>query len=565
MDFLNQATAQVSELFRSMTVGARITAALLLAVVVVSLGYLFNQHSTGPDDVLMKGEPVPASYLPAMEAAFAKAGLNDYRIDGTTIRIPRGKSGEYMGALADGNALPPNFSQFLEKAIDGGSAWESGETRRQRIKSAKQQQLSAIIQSMQDIQQAMVIFDEKDQPGIKRGKIQTASVNVKPIGNAPLDPDRVPALRNIVASAIAGLDPKMVSVTDLNTGRNFETLKDGQVGQTASLYQKQKAAYEREWTQKIQDALSMIPNAIVAVNVELTEETSNHSEEIEYQPKPVTVQSETNTVSESSERGASGGRPGLAAQAPPGVGGPASGGTSVAAGVGSGRTSKDTTGEIIKSLPGHTVTKIEKAGLKPDKVKAAISIPIAYLRKVWQKQNPDQEMTQEQLDTAKNEKAQEVSMLVNSLVPQVVNPQDRRRDVTITFFEDIADPIVVEEPSAIASTMGWFGKNLSTVSLSLLAVFGMVMLRSIVRANPTSPGAPEADATEQSVAAIDSPAILPFPPGENATEEEKIEHEKVLKRRLSSGPSVKDELADLVKEDPDAAATILRTWISSAG
>ena len=47
MDFLNKAIAQLSDLFRSMTPGARITAGLLLAVVVVSMGYLF-QHSDRP-------------------------------------------------------------------------------------------------------------------------------------------------------------------------------------------------------------------------------------------------------------------------------------------------------------------------------------------------------------------------------------------------------------------------------------------------------------------------------------------------------------------------------------
>jgi flagellar biosynthesis/type III secretory pathway M-ring protein FliF/YscJ len=33
---------------------------------------------------------------------------------------------------------------------------------------------------------------------------------------------------------------------------------------------------------------------------------------------------------------------------------------------------------------------------------------------------------------------------------------------------------------------------------------------------------------------------------------------------LSRGPSLKDELAELVREDPDAAASILRNWISNA-
>jgi flagellar biosynthesis/type III secretory pathway M-ring protein FliF/YscJ len=38
-----------------------------------------------------------------------------------------------------------------------------------------------------------------------------------------------------------------------------------------------------------------------------------------------------------------------------------------------------------------------------------------------------------------------------------------------------------------------------------------------------------------------------------------------LRRSADGGPSLRDELSDLVKEDPDAAANILRTWIGQAG
>jgi hypothetical protein len=37
------------------------------------------------------------------------------------------------------------------------------------------------------------------------------------------------------------------------------------------------------------------------------------------------------------------------------------------------------------------------------------------------------------------------------------------------------------------------------------------------------------------------------------------------KLKLKKGPSLKDDLTDMVREDPDAAAAILRTWISTAG
>lgn len=568
MDFLNQAFAQVSDLFRSMTVGARITAGLLLVVVVVSLGYLFNQRSSGPDDYLMNGEPIQASYIPAMEAAFADAGLSEYRVDGTRIRIPRGKSSLYMAALADADALPPNFHDFIDNSLDKGGVFETREVRQQRIKSARQQQLASIIQSMHDIQAAMVLYDEKEQPGIKRGKIITASVNVKPTGNRPLDADRVPALRNIVASAIAGLDPKMISVTDLNSGRNFKPSSGDEADETAELYPKHKKYYEKIWKNKIENALSLVPDSIVAVNVELIPDSNTKTTTTEYDPKPVPLISKSKTVIETNESGAGGGRPGLAAQQPA-VGGPSTGAATVAS-ANSRRSNREDAAEDQQNLVGRTVKQIETPGLQPQVVKVAIGIPNSYLRKVWSKLNPDKEITPQDLGIKQQEEKDRIRTMIAPLI-SFNNNRDIAKimqdDVAVTFFEDIVEAAPIEEPSTVSSALGWFSQNLSTVSLSLLAVFGMVMLRSMVRATPATPDTPAGGVAddESGYSSDEAGAILPFAPEPGATEAERAEHEKKLKRRLSSGPSVKDELADLVKEDPDAAANILRTWISNAG
>jgi flagellar M-ring protein FliF len=42
VDFINKAMAQLGDLFRSMTPGARMTTVLLLIVIVVSVAFLFN-------------------------------------------------------------------------------------------------------------------------------------------------------------------------------------------------------------------------------------------------------------------------------------------------------------------------------------------------------------------------------------------------------------------------------------------------------------------------------------------------------------------------------------------
>ena len=38
----------------------------------------------------------------------------------------------------------------------------------------------------------------------------------------------------------------------------------------------------------------------------------------------------------------------------------------------------------------------------------------------------------------------------------------------------------------------------------------------------------------------------------------------IRRRRAKSGPSPRDDLVDIVRDDPDAAANILRNWIGSA-
>ena len=84
-----------------------------------------------------------------------------------------------------------------------------------------------------------------------------------------------------------------------------------------------------------------------------------------------------------------------------------------------------------------------------------------------------------------------------------------------------------------------------------LAAFSLVMLRSMVRST-----GPEPELSGPRLASIKGE-------GGERSDEEDIEHR--LSRFAGSGRSLRDELSELVKEDPDAAANILKGWIGSAG
>ena len=82
-----------------------------------------------------------------------------------------------------------------------------------------------------------------------------------------------------------------------------------------------------------------------------------------------------------------------------------------------------------------------------------------------------------------------------------------------------------------------------------LAGVSLVMLRSMVKSAPP---------VEQHT----MPRLADTP--EEETEEIPDRPPPVRVRRFTAGPSLRDEISTLVKEDPDTAANILKTWIGHA-
>ena len=181
MEFLNQAVAQVRELFGSMTLASRVTTSLLVAVVAISLVYLVNYQVAGSDEYLMGGEMFSSGQLSRMQAALGEAGLN-YDMDGARIKIPRGRGHEYMAALGKAGALPVvPFGTYMQNALDQGGAFETKQQKSERIKLAREQELAAIIQKMEGVEEAAVLYSISEQRGLNPKTTATALVSITPL------------------------------------------------------------------------------------------------------------------------------------------------------------------------------------------------------------------------------------------------------------------------------------------------------------------------------------------------------------------------------------------------
>jgi flagellar M-ring protein FliF len=119
--------------------------------------------------------------------------------------------------------------------------------------------------------------------------------------------------------------------------------------------------------------------------------------------------------------------------------------------------------------------------------------------------------------------------------------------VTVNSFALLPPPQPLAPP-VTDKTLGWLSRNWTTVALLGLVGFGLVMLRSMVKAVPLPQLAPQPIVASQ--------ADRPEPAAE-AT--------RRAIRREPVTESLRDELTSMVREDPETAASVIRGWIGSPG
>ncbi|MEQ8208568.1 MAG: hypothetical protein RH917_01950 [Lacipirellulaceae bacterium] len=531
-----------------MTPAARITAALLLGVIVVSLGYLFQQHSSGADEYLFNGEILSSREADAVEAALAKSKVSGVERKGNRFLVPSDKKLQLMGDIASAGALPANFDTLMDEALEV-SPFMPHKLQMQRVKSAKERKLSMIVRNMDGITDAKVMYDIREPQGFTKEKI-SATVSVRPESGETLNAKRQKMIRMAVAGAIAGLNPSDVTILDQSSGSEFAGGGSGVSAEDFDdPYYRTRTNYERLMQRRIEDLLASIPGIRVQVNAEVDKTLTFESHRRKSDGETQTYHERIQTEETSNERVEGGQQPGITAQGP-------------------GRSAPEETAKLVSK----TETKdnqtdsfvptadevITESGLTPTNVQASIAVPTSYINRVWREKNPDagpdDQPPADLLTKIEDETARKIKESVSNLLPKQV-AKENFSDVKVTFLPTLPPP-PVEEPSVVTEGLFWASSNLNTILTAGFALVGLVMLRSMVKSIPHTE--PPASLAVAEITVEEGASTAEGEPKETA-------EERRPKLKLKKGSNLKDDLADIVKEDPDAAAAILRTWISNAG
>ncbi len=557
MDFLNKYFAQIKEVFEGMTPGARITSALLLAVTVASLGYLFTAgFHPGGDVFLLDNRAFTSDELSPMLGAFATEGLAAPEVVGGKIRVARGKETEYVAALAKAGALPHDFSAIFDDALKASGVFEDQPKFQARLRIAKQRYFEELFRAMPDYDRATVIISEDIKPGLRRERVVTASATVKAVGTLPLTDEQVKSIRHTVKAADAGLKLEDIVVIDMNTGKAHRAMPgEGSDGEGTLMAQEQRRQ-EDYYRAKVADLLGLVPGAIVTPMVELAPEKKLLKRTTAYD-KETSISINTNETKTSREHTGetNGGRPGFVAQQsntartlPTVESKPAE--------------EKEKSSELSETkLPAGEETETEMAPHTVERVAVAIAVPTSWFTQIWQKRNPtppgeDPKMpAAADIDPIRTAEIERIKSLVAGALPvprSVTTPDsfDKKALVEVHDFEDLVPP-AAPEPTLAENAGSWLAQNWSMVGLIVLGIMSLAMLRSMIRSTPSGGRNPIAE-------------FAPPPRERSDSDEEEGEGEPRKFGFSASGASLRDELSELVATDPETAANILKNWIGAA-
>lgn len=560
MNWINDIGKQIRELFASLTPSARIMAGLMLSVVVVSLGWITMQGSSSEHEYLFGGRDFSESELSSWEAAFSEAQLREFDRVGKRMKVPSGQKDLYLKALSNAKMLPKDFDSYMNEALTLGSPFDPNSLIDKRTVFAKEQRLTHMIQGLSGIEQAYVNYDEQPS-GFGRKSDRVCSIAVRGIGGNPVPPAQLRNIAKIAIASFAGLTEENITVSDLGNPASFYRGSSDPNSSDENPYFAAQTQWEQRYESKLISLLGDY-EARIAVNVTLDPTLTTQSEQLQFQQQPVSIQSTTVSRTSENSKAAPGGQPGAA---PNGVSNQATSLTTASAGQSS-KTKELQENE--RKLSGHEVNLKRTAGLVPKSVYVSIGIPESHYRKValhrFLLNNPDKTgtdapaTTPAELAEIKAEEEKAVRAAVATIPVGAREGDDRKAYIEVYSFTDLPPPEVAG-PSTTQTAMAWLADYWSTLALLGLVAFSLLMMMSWMK-SPVGPG--KSDKVFEEGFGLELPALaMDTLDIDQSSEGGQRRRPPALE---ASGEEIKEDLSTIIRENPDAAVNLIKTWIGEA-
>ena len=576
-----QLYAKLKDMYLSMTLGNRIIAALLTATLLLSLGYLIaGSIKTG--DVNSKYTKMYNGYeftwdeARAAENAFANAALTGHQWTGSQLQVPTDKRNAYVAALASANIIDKSAAARQE-AVRTLSALQSARMMDEIMLTAKEKDCIDAIKTIPGIADAKIFKHKRpdwERNVWARRYVFSVNVTVEAIDkNKPLPIETIGAVGRIVGPAFGITDAKdirrEITIVDAKNNRSYNGAGMELIGAQAE-YARHQEQQQADWNERIRQHLPSFKGIKVQTDVQLTTYRSLKEFEVDHKkPTPlVTHVQGYDYLNEGYDRWA---RPGQIAQFSRPLIDP-----TADIGPRNKISEKKHEQEITHALPGLEQDR-EELPFIPKLITTTITIPNTYILAVWKEKNrlsggpPEAEPTQEELAAEQEEFRQSTKRSISQILRYYREPGSRVDPMDLVHVEyetSLPEPEIVL--TAWEQFVIFMRENWQSLGLMSLVFSGMVVLWLI-----SKPQKPDNiviyEGLETPIEAIDArldekrrrEAEAAAAAAAAAAAEAQEEFENSL-GELGSLRSLKDEIAELIAKNPEAAAAVIRQWIGNA-
>lgn len=527
---MSAATEQIGTIFHSIPFQKKVVISFLLLLVAGGFLAMFMVGNK------MEYQPLFGK-LSSDDAAIIVDKLREQRVPfkieggGSLILVPADKVYDIRLSLA-GLGLPKGGTvgfEIFDKTDFGTTEF----VQKLNYQRALQGELARTIREFNEVADARVmIVMSRDSVFIEETKPPSASVMLTL--RSELSKSKVAAVVNLVASAVEGLTPDLVTVVD-TSGKvlNKKSLAENKVGELADSQLEYKTMYESNLARRIQSMLEQIAGpgkAIVRVSADMDFSIVDTNEEV-YDPDAQVMRSrQISTESQDSTKGAS---TASVSSVNPGTAG-ASAGSPAA-------EKSQRQNETVNYEINRTVRRTTKPMAEVKRLSVAAVLDGNYTMETGKEGNPSRQYvarTQAELDQFR--KIVQQAMGYNA---------DREDQVTVESlpFSDMTE-IIHETPSGVdwMAPLRRYGHMVGYAVLILISflfiVRPVIQAISEVSVAVEQQGLPDHGGARRTLPAPDSLYALPEP----------------------TVPNAREKAVALAKQDPDKAVEHVRSWLSEA-
>jgi flagellar M-ring protein FliF len=553
MGFLRQTLLQVQEHLKQLTVSQRIAIALCVGLIAVSLAWLMHL-SVAPDMVTLLDQSFKPQELSAAQRELDRLGIA-YKLSSDKILVPTDQRDWLLARLQESEALPTDISIGFNKLMESQSIFVSYDDAQWQRQVALGNELARVLRKFTGVRGASVFIDRPAKRGFGENHADPkASVFLEMKPKSTVARPFVDAVASFVSGAVVGLRPENVSIVDNSTGQHYEaTSKDGGI---SADFLDDRRKKEEHYAEKIRGQLSYIRGVLVGVFAEL--ETEAKRTETRKLGSPLTLEEETTS---NTERGAStDGEPGVVPNAAARVPGGSSG------------SNRELTTEKAKYAKGdETVTVSENMRGVVKKLTASINVPRSYFVNVFkQLSGSDKAPTEQELEPIISAQLLQIRAQVRPLIDATGEEQ-----VQVNWFPDppLQPEVTLASSTNLAEMMSSYGRP---AVLSALALASLAMMLMLVRkAQPPAPlrlqmadggatygagggasgGSGSGRRMPEDVLTVEGGPVGKAQPTQPILEGHEVDEDTLKNQQII------EQVSNLVKDDPDAAASMLRKWI----